>query len=71
MNDFTKQELEIIYLDMTIYGKKNVPPLKEGRSHLDLRNKIQSLIDNYCEHEDTCRNCDCTTECNKCGKIWG
>lgn len=50
MNDFTKEELEIIYLDMTVYAKK-ATPLNESPSHLDLRNKIQSLINDYCEHE--------------------
>lgn len=50
MNDFTKDELQIIHLDMTIYAKKWVM-LTESPVHLELRNKIQSMIDNYCEHE--------------------
>lgn len=74
MNDFTKEELNIIYLDMTIYAKKNVPPLKEASSHLDLKNKIQSLIDNYCEHEWENICCQCTLDkiyCHKCKKDMG
>lgn len=50
MNDFTKEELQIIHLDMTIYAKKT-HLLKESPSHQALRDKVQSMIDNYCEHE--------------------
>jgi hypothetical protein len=51
MNDFTKEELEIIYQDMTIHAKK-ATPLCEPQSHLNLRNKIMILINNYCNHEE-------------------
>jgi hypothetical protein len=68
MNDFTKEELEIIYLDMTIYATKGTP-LNESPSHLDLRNKVQSLINDYCDHERTCGCLDCgTIECMKCNE---
>lgn len=46
MNDFTKEELQIIHLDMTIYAEKT-HLLKESPSHKALRDKIQSMIDNY------------------------
>ena len=39
MNDFTKEELQIIWLSIAA----NYFP--------ELKNKIQSIIDNYCEHE--------------------
>lgn len=38
MNDFTKKELEEIY-----YRLENAPQ--------ELEDKIQAMIDNYCEHE--------------------
>ncbi len=43
MNDFTKKELEKLRYAITNYDY----------SDDDLNNKIQSLIDNYCEHEFT------------------
>jgi hypothetical protein len=60
MNDFTKEELEHIlkimdhcYLDG--YGQ-------------ELGRKIQSIIDNYCEHVNTSCDCDCGSRCDDCGK---
>lgn len=51
MYDFTKEELQIIHLDMTIYAEKT-HLLKESPSHKSLRAKIQAMIDNYqCKHE--------------------
>lgn len=68
MNDFTKEELEQL-LDCCYGGMHDDHPVEDYKLRLQV--KIQSMIDNYCEHEDTCRNCECTTECNKCGRIWG
>ncbi len=63
MNDFTKEELERILEGVTWW--------LDGDSDLYsevLINKIQSMIDNYCEHEcngeieifvDTCLKCNC------------
>ena len=46
MNDFTKEELKVI---MEMY-KNGIPGTYiEGMGHLII--KIQSMIDNYCEHE--------------------
>lgn len=64
MKDFTKEELESIHLDMTynILKEKNVAP-----SYIELHNKIERMIENYCEHEcngeveifvDTCKKCN-------------
>lgn len=50
MNDFTKEELYAIYSDMTMCAKK-ATPLCESKIHLDLRNKIMTMINNYCEHD--------------------
>ena len=46
MNDFTKEELEIMLLDMECYINRT-PMLKESPSHKALRVKLQSMIDNY------------------------
>lgn len=71
MNDFTKEELQIIHLDICVYINKskitNVP-----QNHLDLRDKVNSMIENYCEHkwENTCCGCwvanICCIKCKKC-----
>ncbi len=49
MNDFTKDELQIILLDMDTYINQN-KILKESPIHKELRLKIQSLIEDYCEN---------------------
>lgn len=56
MNDFTKEELQILWLELPVIH------------YLELKNKIQSMIDNYCEHEHLnfvgdvngyyCKKCD-------------
>jgi len=51
MNDFTKDELQIIHLDMTAYIHRTTI-LAESPSHRALRDKVQSMIDDYCEYED-------------------
>jgi len=65
MNDFTKEELieirDIMKPPLWFYEKKNC----------ELINKIQSMIDNYCEHEWDNRCCGCeiyNIRCNKCDK---
>lgn len=50
MNHFTREELQIINLDMTTYVNI-MSMLKESPIHKELRDKIQSMIDNYCEHD--------------------
>lgn len=67
MNDFTKEELEkcrdAIYSCM---GNSSLWRKEENLSFLD---KLQSLIDNYCEHkwqEDF--TIDGTESCLKCAK---
>jgi hypothetical protein len=58
MNDFTKEELGII-----LYSVDAVA-FHEDEDRNDLFNKIQSMIDNYCEHEWQMNN---QLKCNKCG----
>ena len=66
MNDFTKEELQTINEECHrwhgVYGTE---------SNKKLLNKIQSMIDNYCEHdwENIC--CQCAMDqiyCHKCKK---
>jgi len=64
MNDFTKEELEQLLFDMDA----KIFEIGEDFIHefsLKLRDKIQSLINSYCEHEmlDSASN----PMCIKCG----
>lgn len=68
MNDFTKDELDSIFLDMNHNilkaGKNNVAPF-----YLKLRDKVESMIDNYCDHRYVFRRCyDKVIYCPKCGR---
>lgn len=49
MNQLTRDELGIIHIDMCI-NINNSHPLKPSPSYIALKNKIEKLIDNYCEH---------------------
>ena len=69
MNDFTKEELESIQYCM-----------RQMTIHIDnydaIYNKIQYLIDNYCDHESGEPRLVLTKECIKCNKhletrLWG
>ncbi len=69
INDFTKEELETILNWAEVYGDF-------GQSWVaiqlkPLMDKIQSMIDNYCEHKN-CESCiDCNgCSCKACGKRW-
>lgn len=48
MNDFTKEELEILHSAIE-YWIENIALLGSKVSPVII-NKIQSMIDNYCEH---------------------
>lgn len=64
MNDFTKDELQILseYLD---YPIEEIAGYEGNRLQLSV--KLQSLIDNYCEHEWNHGGADCIA-CAKCEK---
>lgn len=51
MNDFTKEELQIIFLEMNISINRHKDLLKVAPSYQALRDKIESMIDNYCDHD--------------------
>ncbi len=58
MNDFTKEELEILWGACDQYSPA-----------FGMLNKIQSMIDNYCEHEWRCwDDVDNTHECIICAE---
>jgi hypothetical protein len=67
MNDFTKEDLLIIYLDMCTYVEQK-KILKESHTHKELRLKVQSMIDNYCEHDFQALT-SFRDICSKCGEI--
>jgi len=64
MNDFTKEELKEIWESL------DVERLQSGvYVYTELMNKIQSMIDNYCDHEweNMCCACDLYhIYCHKC-----
>lgn len=59
MNDFTKEEL-LIFKDAIRIYLRTPSPIKAEH----LRDKLQSMIDNYCEHKWQMNN---QLRCNKCG----
>jgi hypothetical protein len=68
MNDFTKDELEILHsaidywiTHIALDGSKISPVILK---------KIQSLIDNYCGHEDYRKDEWMICVCNKCHKAF-
>jgi hypothetical protein len=66
MNDFTKEELHEIKKCIEWFDNNRVINF-----HIQLCNKIQSMIDNFCEHEwDNYYNGSINTGiyCNKCNK---
>lgn len=64
--NLTKDELQIILLDMDI-NIKNAPPLRPSPIYIELRNKVESMINNYCEHHWQHGGADCIV-CTKCEK---
>lgn len=50
MNEFTKEELKILFLELNI-AIRNWGESKDLKNYPKLKDKIQSMIDNYCEHE--------------------
>lgn len=70
MNEFTKQEL--IDLHCSLYGGVNDD--HPVANHLIvLQNKIQSMIDNYCEHENivSYNGAECVYWCMDCSVVKG
>ncbi len=76
MNDFTKEEL----YDLKYAIEKFSQPGKDFLGFYKLRNKIQTMIDNYCDHEKIKETACCgmvitytsvpwsIPKCHKCGR---
>ena len=66
MNDFTKEELEHL---ATLFKFTEVA-YPDFKLNEDLWVKIESMIDNYCEHKETEMDCDggISLVCTKCGE---
>lgn len=60
MNDFSKEELQLILKGMSQYYLE--------KDSLELMDKIQSMIDNYCEHENKFYENGLKAICFKCNK---
>lgn len=64
MNDFTKEELKEIMHCVYAYRDLCDEDIEDA-----LCDKILSMIDNYCDHKETCPNYDTQTQCKNCGLI--
>ncbi len=64
MNDFKKEELQYM-LEMV----DSIKIVNRTVHDDEIQEKLQSMIDNYCEHEKVVPNYDCKTQCQKCGEI--
>jgi len=71
MNNFTKEELVELESSL-IFKMDRFLPTPEKRTH-DLVDKIQSLIDNYCIHQDQVAIADenghMVVQCGRCDTI--
>lgn len=66
MNDFTKEELEKICQFFNIA----IEDFNEPDNTYELRDKIQSMIDNYCDHDfRTGQHLFTDTYCTKCNLV--
>ncbi len=67
MNDFTKEELEELRVSNNIAGSYS--GWKPER--INLLNKLNAMIDNYCEHEFHVSGCgeNMFGQCFKCGHL--
>lgn len=70
MNDFTKEELEKLRDGLSVWLELS-RAYEKLISLNELMDKIQSMIDNYCEHEDatSIHPGDTVAICNTCQTI--
>jgi len=64
MNDFTKEELQYFLMTMKPFH------FLWRHDPLELENKIQSIIDNYCEHDGEIGKDYPAEKCMKCNRMW-
>lgn len=62
MNDFSKDEL----IKLKRLALHNVNMFRQNSDCIELMGKIQSIIDNYCEHEPTTQDSVLVTFCLDC-----
>lgn len=67
MNEFTKEELKTIFGHLPIH----TPERENSEKYQNIYKKLQSMIDNYCEHSESIMDCDggITLVCKECGAI--
>jgi hypothetical protein len=71
MNDFTKEELKILFLELNI-AIRHWGDAKEYKDYPILKDKIQNMIDNYCKHESDGKVYELQPEykCKNCGEFY-
>ncbi len=70
MNDFTKSELTVIHIAVTRDMIQFAHILKTSSSMLKLRDKLETMIDNYCEHQEEYEDLNYSPmRCKKCLEI--
>lgn len=69
MNDFTKEELKLLFGGLQLWMEEILYEDEKDRTFRnELYKKIQSMIDNYCEHDCKLTIWQCqVTACSKCG----
>ena len=70
MSDFTKEELKII---RNLINNLDEKMLTWSESVILVQSKIQSMIDNYCEHKQSgeVRDVDFIKVCTQCKEVAG
>lgn len=70
MNEFTKEELINIYIAACYELHHGCPPIELEH----VKDKIQSMIDNYCEHKERIQDSDedghLLVKCVKCDLVF-
>lgn len=70
MINFTKDELQIILLEMNISIQRTPKQLKVSPIYIALRDKVESMVDNYCTHDGEIGKDYPAEKCMKCGAYW-
>lgn len=69
MNDFTKEELEILQWEINTAIIKIEMCGGHCEKHIKLQEKITNIIYNYCDHKNVVPRWDPSTQCADCGEI--
>lgn len=70
MNNFTKEELQGLK-NVLLQSREDYPAMHSDQELTVTLNKIQSLIDNYCEHDQGYEQDSCMVDiCKKCKEIF-